>query len=141
MGMRELRFIQMESGCIICTSHCLNKDGYLRVLDRRGPASNRPRMTMYHRYVYEMRYGEIPEGYEVDHKCRNRACQNPEHLQLLTVSEHKAKTNVERCDDKRASVILTLELGITDTTQLCEMFKLDRVTINRWKRNWRKDED
>lgn len=138
MGMRELKFIKLDSGCIICTSHCLNKDGYLRVLGRRGPSESRPRMTMYHRYVYETEIGAIPDGYEVDHMCRNRACQNPQHLQLLPISEHKAKTNRERCDDRRAAVLLTLELGITDTTQLCEIFNLDRATINRWKRNWRK---
>ncbi|UNI77164.1 HNH endonuclease [Klebsiella phage KpnP_VR7901] len=93
---------------------------------------------MYHRYVYETEIGAIPDGYEVDHMCRNRACQNPQHLQLLPISEHKAKTNRERCDDRRAAVLLTLELGITDTTQLCEIFNLDRATINRRKRNWRK---
>ena len=34
--------------------------------------------------VYEMVYGPIPEGYEVDHICHNRRCVEPSHLRLLT---------------------------------------------------------
>lgn len=37
-----------------------------------------------HRYVYELIKGPIPEGLELDHLCRNRACCNPEHLEPVT---------------------------------------------------------
>lgn len=32
--------------------------------------------------------GEIPPNLVVDHKCRNRACINPDHLQLVTLREN-----------------------------------------------------
>jgi hypothetical protein len=40
---------------------------------------------MFHRVVYVLLVGEIPEGLILDHKCRVRWCCNPEHLEPVTV--------------------------------------------------------
>lgn len=37
-----------------------------------------------HRFVYRQVKGEIPEGLDLDHLCRNPACVNPEHLEPVT---------------------------------------------------------
>lgn len=42
-----------------------------------------------HRYVWEYYNGKIPKGYEVHHKDLNRANNNIDNLQLLTIAEHR----------------------------------------------------
>jgi hypothetical protein len=37
-----------------------------------------------HRLVYTTAVGPIPEGLQLDHLCRNRACCNPAHLEAVT---------------------------------------------------------
>lgn len=37
-----------------------------------------------HRVAYEIFKGAIPEGLEIDHNCQNKACVNPDHLEVVT---------------------------------------------------------
>lgn len=43
-----------------------------------------------HRAVYEAIVGPIPTGLILHHKCKNKICVNPEHLQPLTNAQHMA---------------------------------------------------
>lgn len=44
--------------------------------------------TLIHRLAVLAVGIQIPDGYEVDHLCRQRACANPAHLEVVTKAEN-----------------------------------------------------
>lgn len=41
-----------------------------------------------HRFAWELVYGPIATGLQLNHKCRNKACVNTAHLEALTPTAH-----------------------------------------------------
>ena len=75
--------------CWVWTSAAMGKGyregkGYgLFGLNRRGyPA---------HRLAYQLLIGDIPDGLQLDHVCRNTRCVNPAHLEPVTHQENVAR--------------------------------------------------
>lgn len=44
-----------------------------------------------HVLAYKNLVGPIPDGYEVDHTCRNTLCCNPDHLEAVTPKENNRR--------------------------------------------------
>lgn len=81
-----------QSRCWLWTGAKI-KGGY--AIFRRSVA-NDPLSTkvLVHRFAFQMRYGAIPDGMEVDHMCRVRNCVNPHHLDVVTPTENKQRAGL-----------------------------------------------
>jgi hypothetical protein len=65
----------------------LNTQGYMMI------AIPGTKGKKYHRYIWELYNGKIPEGYVIHHKDRNKLNNSIDNLQLMTESEHSILHN------------------------------------------------
>jgi hypothetical protein len=49
-----------------------------------------------HRVMYEAAKGEIPNGLQIDHLCRNTSCCNPDHLDAVSPKENTRRADAAR---------------------------------------------
>jgi hypothetical protein len=54
-----------------------------------GTFRNGPRTVGAHKYSFELVNGPVPAGMEVDHRCHNEGCVNPDHLRALIRKHNK----------------------------------------------------
>lgn len=75
------------SGCWNWTGG-LNGKGYAYIWT--GP-KRKGDMRQAYKVAWEFKFGPIPKGLELHHKCENRKCVNPDHLELTTHKQHQMK--------------------------------------------------
>ena len=92
----KVRLPDTSEGCWIWTA-ARQKGGYGSIGSGLGST------ILAHRYAYQLFVGDVPDGMELDHLCRNTACVNPNHLEavphrvnmlrgLTVAAAHAAKT-------------------------------------------------
>lgn len=69
------------------TAECWNWKAYVGT-HGYGRFWFRGKATEAYRVAYILFVGEIQEGLEIDHICRNRICVKPTHLRLITKKEN-----------------------------------------------------
>ncbi len=77
----DLRWqVEPNTGCWLWLGH-IDCGGYGRFSSSRA-----------HRVSYERFKGPIPDGYEIDHLCKQRCCCNPDHLEAVTPRENNLRS-------------------------------------------------
>ncbi len=78
------------------TDTCWNWTAYKNTKGYGRFAVEASRQVLAHRLAWEWENGPVPDGLELDHLCRNRACVNPDHLEPVTHTENVRRSAAAR---------------------------------------------
>lgn len=130
MKNKSLIFITTEEGCFVPISHKLNQDGYFRKRWKDG-------IEMFHRFIWRAHKGEIPQGYEINHKCGCRSCSNIEHLECISGEDHAILTNRSRYREEIEDIKLLFEQGMS-VEDMCKQTGKSKKSIYSYRYRIRK---
>lgn len=92
---KDIVLVEKENGCLECISHSKDDCGYTRI--RYNGKHDR-----LFRVLYQLKFGDIPEGMLIRHKCDNPSCSNVDHLEIGTMKDN-VRDMIERGRSKQHS--------------------------------------
>lgn len=92
-----------------------------------------------HRWVWTIFFGTIPHGMTIEHKCKNRACVNPHHLELMTLAENVRQGANTKLTAEQVREIRALNIPWGGRQAVADRFGVSPMTISdiRAGRSWR----
>jgi predicted XRE-type DNA-binding protein len=111
-----------DDGCWECVSRKLGSCGYIYI-------HHNDKQIRLHRYVFEKEVGPIVEGNVILHKCDNRKCFNPNHLQQGTQIENVLDMYQKgRSYDKSGSNNPRSKLSNKDVYEIKHLLSYTKIT-------------
>lgn len=123
-------------------TECWEWQGHLHA-NGYGRLTNRRKTQYAHRFMYKAFYGEIPEGFDVCHKCDNRKCVNPKHLFLGSrkdnMEDAQIKGRLQRgsdrynavLDEKKVRTARALKLAGVKVKDIAKQMKVKPQTLGK----------
>lgn len=113
--------VDPDTGCWVWQG-VVSPDGYCRVFFMGERVA--------HRAIYRKLRGDIPEGMQLDHLCRNRACVNPDHLEVVTQAENIRRGRATKLTHELAAAIRNADGRQVD---IAAEFGIDQTHVSRIK--------
>lgn len=123
-----------NSGCWLW-SGASTRDGYGRFqVAYSGHQEQRA-----HRFSYRRFKGPIPDGLQLDHKCRVRCCVNPDHLEAVTAKVNTLRSEAVSAKNARKTHCVNGHEFVGENLYLTpdKKYRVCTQCIREWKRRWR----
>ena len=139
------KWLVNESGCWVWQRHT-DKQGYARG-GFHSLGYELPQLA--HRVLYEQRFGRIPEGVILDHRCHtddlscpggpgcpHRLCVNPEHLEPVTHLENANRGRNTRLPDAEMRTVYEMRLSRKSWRKIAAEFGMTHPPLVTRLRDW-----
>lgn len=82
-----------------------------------------------HIYYYQQKYGDIPKGLELDHKCKVRHCCNPDHLEPVTHTINMRRSARTKYTEETVKYIRQLKSEGLGSRKVSKLLGIPRNTV------------
>lgn len=129
-----VKFLQGHNGRRTAEDYRVSDTGcwvWLRRISRTGygQMTRGGKVVPAHRVYFESRFGPVPEGKDLDHLCRNRACVNPKHLEPVSRAVNSRRGSNTKLTSEEVAEIRSLVGAGSTHRSVAERFGIARQTV------------